>query len=199
MRREMGQRLLWKAMRKMMAAGVLLLAGMLMGAAPANAQESLSEYQVKAAYLFNFLKFVEWPNDAFADPLAPVVIGVVGDDPFGNALTQIILGKTVLERDVIIRKYHAGDDLRNCQILFISASEEKKLPRILESLRGSSVLTVADMEHFIEAGGMIQFKMENNRVRFAIGLDSAEHARLKVSSKLLAVAESVASSKQHGN
>jgi hypothetical protein len=176
---------------------VLVICGSLAAVQPVAAQDQPSEYQVKAAYLFNFLKFVDWPSDAFADPLAPVVIGIVGDDPFGSDLSQIILGKTVMNRDVIVRKYKAGDDLKTCQILFISSSEEKRWPRILDSLRGSSVLTVADMDNFIEAGGMIQFKMENNRVRFAIGLDSAEHVRLKISSKLLAVAQSVASSRQH--
>jgi hypothetical protein len=152
-------------------------------------QEAPSEYQVKAAYLFNFLKFVDWPADAFSDPLAPIIIGIAGDDPFGEALLQIVLGKTVQDRDVIIRRYRPGEDLKGCQILFINASEIKRLPHLLDSLRGSSVLTVSDMDHFIEAGGMIQFKVENNRVRFSIDLQVAERARLKISSKLLAVAQ----------
>jgi hypothetical protein len=168
-------------------------------AARQSTEDRPSEYQVKAACLFNFLKFVEWPSDAFSDPLAPVVIGIVGDDPFGADLSQIILGKTVMNRDVIVRHYKQTDDLRTCQILFISSSEGKRLPKILEGLRGFSVLTVADLDHFIEAAGMIQFKVEDNRVRFAIGLDSAVSARLKISSKLLAVAQSVATSKQKEN
>jgi hypothetical protein len=92
------------------------------------AQEALPEYQVKAAYLFNFLKFVEWPEESFADPLAPIVIGVVGEDPFGNALPQVVIGKTVQGRDLVIRIYHAGEDLRGAHILFISASERKNSP-----------------------------------------------------------------------
>src|SRR5713226_7814848 len=132
---------------------------------PVFAQDTLSEYQIKAAYLFNFLKFVEYPNESFADPLAPIVIGVVGEDPFGSALPQVIIGKTVQGRDLVIRKYHSGEDLRGAHILFISPSEKKRQPMILSSLRGSSVLTVADTEGFLDAGGMIQFLNENDRVR----------------------------------
>jgi hypothetical protein len=155
------------------------------------AQDSLSEYQVKAAYLFNFLKFVQWPEDAFQDPLAPIVIGIVGDDPFGEALPQVVVGKTVQGRDLVIRKYHAGEDLRGCHVLFISASEEKRLPQLLASLHGSTVLTVADMDHFVESGGMIQFLIEDSRVRFAIDVGAADRARVKISSKLLSLARTV--------
>ncbi len=181
----------------MISAALFLLAGLSIASPPhANAQEVISEYQVKAAYLFNFLKFVEWPSDAFSDPLAPIIIGITGDDQFVSTLQQIVLGKTVQDRDVIIRKYRPAEDLRSCQILFISPSEEKRLPHILESLRGSSVLTVSDIDRFVESGGMIQFKMENSRVRFSIGLAAAERARLKISSKLLAVAQAVSTGKE---
>jgi hypothetical protein len=170
-------------------------------AAPnARAQDALSEYQVKAAYLFNFLKFVEWPDDAFADSLAPIVIGVVGEDPFGSALPQVTIGKTVQGRDLVIRKYHSGEDVRGAHILFISPSEKKRLPMILSSLHGSSVLTVADTDGFLDAGGMIQFLNENDRVRFAINVDATSRARLKMSSKLLSLAKVVGGNvKQVGN
>lgn len=171
-------------------AGIFIALACLLLAAPAQvrAQNELSEYQVKAAYLFNFLKFVEWPEDAFADPLAPIVIGVIGEDPFGSALPQVVIGKTVQGRDLVIRVYRTGENLRGAQILFISASESKRLPMILSSLRGSSVLTVADTAGFLEAGGMIQFLSENDRVRFAINAEAAGRAKLKVSSKLLSLA-----------
>jgi hypothetical protein len=152
------------------------------------AQQSLAEYQVKAAYLLNFLKFVEWPENAFADSLAPIVIGIVGNNPFGTALPQVIMGKTVQGRDLIIRYYHVGEDLRGSHILFISASEQKRLPQILSSLRGSSVLTVGDMDRFLDAGGMIRFSMEGSQVRFTIDVNATNQARLKLSSKLLSVA-----------
>src|ERR1019366_7380635 len=119
---------------------VLLVSAHLVTAPEGHAQDALPEYQVKAAYLFNFLKFVEWPGDAFADSLAPIVIGIVGDDPFGSALPEVVMGKTVQGRDLVIRKYHAGENLHGASILFISASEKKRLPQILASLRGSSVI-----------------------------------------------------------
>ena len=163
-----------------------------------HAQEALPEYQVKAAYLFNFLKFVEYPNESFMDSLAPIVIGVIGDDPFGNALPQVVIGKTVQGRDLVIRVYRIGEDLRGAHILFISASERKRLPMILSSLRGSSVLTVADTEGFLEAGGMIQFLTENGRVRFAINVDATSRAKLKMSSKLLSLAKMVGGNGKEG-
>ncbi len=155
------------------------------------AQDSPSVYQVETAYLFNFVKFVEWPEEAFADPLAPIVIRIVGDDPFGDALPQVVLGKTVQGRDLIIRKYRAGEDLRGSHILFISASEKKRLPQILSSLHGSCVLTVADIDGFLEEGGMILLFSDESRVRFAINVDAANQAKLKVSSKLLSLARGV--------
>lgn len=156
-----------------------------------HAQEALPEYQVKAAYLFNFLKFVEWPSNAFPDPLAPFVIGIVGDDPFGSALPEVVVGKTVQGRDLVIRRYHPGESLRGASILFISVSEKKRLSQILAGLQGSSVLTVGDMDGFLDAGGMIQLISENDRVRFAINVDATNRARLKVSSKLLSLAHVV--------
>ncbi|MGA7792713.1 MAG: YfiR family protein [Candidatus Acidiferrales bacterium] len=176
----------------------LLLSIHLVDALQIHAQDALSEYQVKAAYLFNFLKFVEWPDESFADPLAPIVIGVVGEDPFGNALPQVVIGKTVQGRDLVIRIYHAGEDLRGAHILFISASERKRLPMILSGLRGSSVLTVSDTAGFLDAGGMIQFLNENGRVRFAINVDATGRARLKMSSKLLSLAKVVGGNGKEG-
>jgi hypothetical protein len=158
---------------------------------PALAQEALSEYQVKAAYLFNFLKFVEYPTESFADPLAPIVIGVVGDDPFGSMLPQVVTGKTVQGRDLVIHLYRTGDDVRRAHILFISTSERKRLPMILSGLNGSSVLTVSDVAGFLDAGGMIQFLNENGRVRFAINVDATNRGKLKLSSKLLSLAKIV--------
>lgn len=167
----------------------LLVCFGLFGTVSAEVQGTPSEYQVKAAYLFNFLKFVEWPDDAFADPLAPYVVGVVGDDPFGSSLPQVVIGKTVQGRDLVIRVYRPGEALRGAHILFISASEKKRLPAILSVLRGSSTLTVGDTEEFLEAGGMIQFLSENDRIRFAINVDAARRGRLKISSKLLSLAK----------
>jgi hypothetical protein len=176
----------------------LLVCAHLGTASNGYAQDSPSEYQVKAAYLFNFLKFVEWPAETFADPLAPIVIGIVGDDPFGNALPQVVIGKTVQGRDLVIRKYRAGEDLRGSHILFISASEKKRLPQLLVSLHGSNALTVADVDGFLEEGGMIQLFSEDNRVRFAINVEATLRAKLKLSSKLLSLARVVGGNGKKG-
>lgn len=155
------------------------------------AQQAPTEYQVKAAYLFNFLKFVDWPGDPSKDAQAPWVIGVVGESPIGEELPRLIEGKTVLGRLLQAKRFQANEDLRGCNILFISASDRKLLPSILAGLRGSSVLTVGDMDRFIESGGMIQFVIEDGSVRLAIDVGVTSRARLKVSSKLLSLARTV--------
>ena len=118
----------------------------------AYADQSPTEYQVKAAYLFNFLKFVEWPDDPAADPHGKWVIGFVGDSPIADELARLVDGKNVLGRDLLVKKFQDADNLRGCNILFISESEKKRLPSILTALHGSSVLTVADMDNFIGVG-----------------------------------------------
>jgi hypothetical protein len=164
-----------------------------------RAQDAPTEYQVKAAYLFNFLKFVEWPGDPLADTHGRWVIGIAGDNPFGDELTQIISGKTVQGHELQVKRFQQGEDLLACHVLFISASEKKRLPSILVTLNGSSVLTVADMDHFIESGGMIQFVMEEKRVRFGIDVGAASRAHLKVSAKLLSLARTVTGGELVGN
>jgi hypothetical protein len=163
------------------------------------AGQSPTEYQVKAAYLFNFLKFVDWPNNPGADPHAKWVIGFVGDSPIADELNQLAGGKNVLGRDLQVRKFQAADNLRACNILFISESEKKRTPSILAELRGSSVLTVADMDDFIESGGMFQFVVEDARVRVAIDVGATSRAHLKISSKLLSLARAVTGSERGAN
>jgi hypothetical protein len=137
------------------------------------------------------LKFVEWPDDPGGDPHAKWVIGFFGDTPIGDELTRLANGKNVLGRDLQVKKFQEADNPRGCNILFISDSEKKRLPSILAELRGSSVLTVADMDNFIGSGGMIQFVVEDARVRVAIDVGATSHAHLKVSSKLLSLARMV--------
>ncbi len=163
------------------------------------AAESPTEYQVKAAYLFNFLKFVEWPDDPEANPHGKWVIGFIGDTPIGDELSQLVVGKNVLGRDLQVKKFQAADNPRGCNILFISESEKKHLMPILAEVRGSSVLTVADMDNFIGSGGMIQFVVEDERVRVAIDVGATSRARLKVSSKLLSLARAVTGTDRSAN
>jgi hypothetical protein len=163
------------------------LAGLLV-CSVASAQSDLSEYQVKAAFLFNFTKFVEWPDGSFEDPQAPIVLGIIGDDPFGDDLGRIIAGQKVQGRSLVIRRERWGDDLRRCHVLFVSASEHEHSSRILGSVQSAGILTVSDMEGFAKAGGVIEFVTEENRVRFIVNLDSANQSKLRVSAKLLALA-----------
>jgi hypothetical protein len=147
-----------------------------------------TEYQVKAAFLFNFIKFVDWPVAAFSDSHAPFVVGVLGEDPFGSSLNLIVSGQLVRGRRITIRKYHFGDDLRPCHVLFVSASEQPRVAQVLASLQGASVLTVSDMPAFAGAGGVVQLFTQEDRVRFLVNASAAARANLQVSAKLLALA-----------
>jgi hypothetical protein len=160
--------------------------------------QSLREYQVKAAFLYNFAKFIEWPSDVLTDPNSPFILGIVGEDPFGADLEQTISGKVVNGRRLVIKRFKQGQPLDSCHILFISSSEQGRLTQILDSLKGSSVLTVGEAEHFTRSGGIINFTLKDNRVRFEINLAAADRARLKISSKLLVLGEVVGNT-PHGN
>jgi hypothetical protein len=164
-----------------------------LGAAiPTWAQASPSvEYQVKAAFLLNFAKFIEWPSEVFQSEKAPIGVCIFGYDPFGSALDEILRGKTINNREVLARRIHELPDLKSCQLVFVSEREEKRLPEILNSLKGASVLVVGEGEGFAERGGSVQFFLENNRTRFAVNVDAVQRTRLSVSSKLLALARIV--------
>ena len=155
----------------------------------ARVQAQSNEYQVKAAFLYNFAKFVDWPAEAFGGSNGTLIIGVVGDDPFGGALDQAINGKSIGGRSLAVRRLKWGQDLRSCHILYISSSERKHLSQIIQSLRGASVLTVGDMGQFNQQGGIINFILEASKVRFEINSRGADQARLRISSKLLALAK----------
>ena len=147
-----------------------------------------TEYQVKAACLFNFAKFVDWPSPAFPQPASPIVIGILGEDPFRDALQNTIRDKTVDDHPLVIKQLGSQAEATNCHILFISTSEKPRLAQILEGLKGSSVLTVGEMERFTENGGMINFVLDGTKIRFQINKEAATSAGLKISSKLLSLA-----------
>ena len=156
--------------------------------------DSPSEYQVKAAFLYNFAKFVEWPADAFPDTNSPIIFGIVGDDPFEGELAGMIAQKSLSGRKFVVRRFRRTEDLRQCHILFISVSERKFVPQILRSVHGSSILTVADTDGFVRQGGMIGLVLVENRVRLEVNPQLAERSHLKISSKLLALARIVGES-----
>jgi len=149
------------------------------------------EYQVKAAFLFNFTQFVDWPAKELRDPQEPFVIGVLGDDPFGAMLDEIVHGETVNGRALIVQRYRSVDDIGTCHVLFISRSEAYHLEEILRRLKGRSILTVSDMSGFARNGGVIRFVTMANKIRLRISLDAARSAGLTISSKLLRPADLV--------
>jgi len=170
---------------------VALAAGILFSATAAAQSGQPSEYEVKSAFLFNFTKFVEWPEAAFDDARSPIVLGIMGEDPFGASLARIANGQKVQGRGIAIRRYRFGDDVRHCHVLFVSASERAHVAEILSSVQTQGVLTVSDLDRFAESGGVMQFLIEDNRVRFLVNLDAATQARLRLSAKLLALARGV--------
>ena len=153
-----------------------------------------SEYQLKAVFLFNFVQFVDWPatpQDSQPTTLAPLLIGILGEDPFGPFLDETVRGERLGARPIQVRRYRRIADLEECQVLFISRSENERLPEILAAVKNRPVLTVSDGDGFANQGGMIQFVTDKSRIRLRINLDAAEAANLTISSKLLRVAEIV--------
>ncbi len=170
---------------------VLLLAWLFVTASyPARAAEAEPlEYQVKAAFLLNFTKFVDWPPAAFAEEHSPLAICILGEDPFGNALNEIVKGEAVKGRELTIARIARAPAPKTCQVLFVSRSK-KDVRRILAEL-GPGVLTVGEGDRFLQDGGVVAFVIENRRVRFDIGQRAAARAMLTISSRLMNVARSV--------
>jgi hypothetical protein len=161
-----------------------------MGCSQVHAQsQTLSEYQVKAAYLINFSRFVEWPQGSFTDPEAPLVIGIVGRDPFGTVLQDIVA--KVHGRKAVIEHLNWDQELSHCHVLFVSRSESRHIGAILAKVKGKSVLTVSEIDDFSAFGGIIGFVFEGDRVRFEINLDQAAKSQLKISSQLSSIAREV--------
>ena len=166
------------------------------------------EYQIKAAFLYNFIKFVDWPEEKVAESNEPVIIGIVGKDPFGNAFAPV-KDKEDKGRKVLIKRFKpieelkkSGerdksllereiDSLRKCHLLFICSSEEKSIKEIINLVKDHSVLTIGDMQGFLESGGIINFIMEEKKIRFEINMTAAKRAKLKIRSQLLLLAKRV--------
>ncbi len=166
-----------------------LLTVLVMGVTTSGAQTlGPREYQIKAAFLYNFAKFIEWPPEAFPSPNAAINLCVLGEDPFGDDLEQTIQGKLINGRAVVVQRFKGMQGLDGCHVLFVSMSEQQHLAQILESLKGRSVLTVGETERFAAVGGMINFTMQDNKVRFEINVDVTQRAGLKLSSQLLKLA-----------
>ena len=149
-----------------------------------------TDYDVKAAYLYNFGRFVEWP-DSVATKSDSFNVCVLGQDPFGPALDATLAGETIGGKNVTARRISSPQEAVNCRILFMSSEEGSRLSKIMEALDKGSVLTVSDMPQFSQRGGMIQFVLEGKKVRFEVNLTAVQRAGLSLSSELLKVATTV--------
>ena len=149
-----------------------------------------TEYEVKAAFIYNFAKYVQWPPPPHSDSNAPFVIGVLGKDPFGKVLDEAMKGQTVQGRLIIVRRFVRTDEI-DCDILFVCSSERQSLQKILEALRRRPVLTIGEMDQFAELGGMINLTREQNRVHFDMNPQAIRRAGLKAGSQLFRLARIV--------
>lgn len=182
-----GWRRLW---RSCVATAVMAVA--LFGQSGTRAQEAeISEYQVKAAWMLNFARFVEWPAAAFRDTQAPIVVGILGRDPFGKDLEQAFARKVVKGRSFVIRRLTGEADLAGCHVLFIADAERKRTREVLEKVTKLPVLTVGESTEFLEHGGVINFLLKDKSIRFEINLKAAQAAGLKLDANLLKVAVAV--------
>lgn len=182
----------WKMRRRFSA--VLLFILSFFGFGLGHAQES-REYQLKAAFLFNFAQFVKWPSDSFTSADAPFYIGILGDDPFGSALEETIQGETVENHKLRVVRGRSVEELQDCQLIFVCKSEEGRMGDILSQLDSRPILTVSDVESFARDGGDIDFYLSGGRVRFEINPQSAQRCRLKISSQLLTLGKIVMGAK----
>lgn len=170
--------------------GALCLLAIVAAPRSGSPQPAPTEYQVKAAFLYNFVKFVEWPAAALP-PNSAVSLCVLGQDPFGSDLESTVEGRVLNGRPLQIRRSERLGDLDTCHVLFISSSERAGVATLLAALKGTSVLTVGETDGFATQGGMIGLTLEKNKVRFEINVLAAERARLRISSQLLRLAKSL--------
>lgn len=176
-------------------AALALCIGLLALASPIRAQSTdasgSSEYLIKAGFIYNFAKLMEWPAQAFSQPTSPIVIGVLGTDPFQGMLDDVLRGKQVNGREFVVKHLKWGDDLRSCNILFVSSSEKVHVDEMFHLIKGLPILTIGDTPGFAERGGIINFVVEDNKVRFEVNVKAARQANISISSRLLALARIV--------
>lgn len=166
---------------------VILLFGIMFQMVSSVDADVMSENDVKAAYIFNFAKFVEWPDKAFASKSAPIVLCVLGEDAMGDAL-QDLESKKIKGRPLTVVRTRSKEQIRSCHILYISESEKKEISDILSKMGGRPCLTVSSVNGFASQGGMIGFVRRGNNVRFEVNPEAVRRAELTVSSRLLNLA-----------
>ena len=156
----------------------------------AEEQDKLSEYQVKAQYLFYFAEFITWPATAFSQPDQPFVIGIFGDDPFGRYLDDVVRGEKIGNRPIVVRRYGKVEDAVGCHVLYVGRISDGLLELVLSGVKNKPTLIVGEAEDFFQLGGMIRFSInQEDKVRFTIKQEAAKAAKLEISYKLLKLAE----------
>lgn len=161
------------------------------GSLALHAETSMAEYQVKALFLLNFVKYVDWPAAAMPGANSPIIIGILGQDNFNDSLTHAVEGKNINGRAIIIKHLSSNDALNGCTILFISSSENSRLDEILSKTSTLPILTVGEDDSFLQNGGIINFTLKEGKIHLEINLKVAQKVKLQISSKLLNVADSV--------
>src|SRR5467141_2606171 len=150
-----------------------------------------SEYLIKAGFIYNFAKLVEWPTSAFPQPDSPIVIGIFGEDPFGTVLDRVLAGKKVNGRIFLVKRLKSVADLKECHIVFVSSSEMGHLAEAIHLVKGMPILTIGEIPGFARRGGIINLVLEDNKVHFEVNVEAAKEADLNISSRLLALARIV--------
>jgi hypothetical protein len=171
---------------------IVLILMMLMGqASQAWAQDGgqSSEYLIKAGYIYNFAKLVEWPASAFEQADSPIVIGILGSDPFGPIIDKVLEGKKVNGHPFVIKRLRAAVDAKECHILFLGSSVSPQVADTIRLIRGTPVLTISEIPGFANRGGIIHLTLEENKVRFEVNVEAAKEADLNISSRLLVLAK----------
>jgi hypothetical protein len=178
-------------LKRKILTGVGVLLALLTTPLPAAppAASVANEYAIKSVFVYNFCRFIDWPDSAFASPNEPLTIGIVGPDPFGALLKEAVAGETYRNRPIQIERYRSAGDIRHCHLLFVSQSESSHLAQIVAAIEKQSVVTVGETQDFVHRGGMIALIAERNRVRLEINPSMLRAARIDVSSKLLRVAD----------
>lgn len=156
-----------------------------------NHKPAVSEYELKAAFVFNFAKFVQWPDTALGPEEEALIIGVLGEDPFGGYLDAVVAGNHLKNRPIQIKRFKRLDQLERCHLLYISASESSRLGRVMQRVGKESILTVGETQDFLRVGGIIRLLSRGNKVRFEINQEASKKVGLRISSRLLRLAENL--------
>ena len=181
--------------RSRLIVAVLLSVSVAVGAnAQSSASAATSEYLIKAGFIYNFAQLVQWPSTAFSQADSPIVIGILGTDPFGTSIDRVIENKKLDGRNLIVKRLRWSKDLKDlteCNILFISSSEKEHIPDVINMLKWLPILTIGETPGFAARGGIINLTLEDNKVRFEVNIGAAKQANLNISSRLLALARIV--------